>query len=626
MSYKAESYDVAVIGAGHAGIEAALASARLGAKTIMFTVSADWIGNMPCNPSIGGTAKGHLVRELDALGGEMGVAADKNMLQSRMLNLGKGPAVHSLRAQIDRRAYSGYMKHTVELQKGLDVKQAEVTDIEKDGDGWLITTRLGAVHKVKAAVIATGTFLAGRIYVGEVNYASGPDGQFPANALSQSLKKLGLPLRRFKTGTPARVAKDSIDFSKTQVQPGDDKVVPFSYRTEEPKPNTVVCHITYTGEETKQVILKNLHRSPLYAGVIHGVGPRYCPSIEDKIVRFSDKPRHQLFIEPCGADTEEMYLQGMSSSLPEEVQIEFYHTIAGLENVKIIRNAYAIEYDCVDPLALTPTLEIKNNEGLYGAGQFNGSSGYEEAAAQGFVAGANAALKVLHRSPLILSRASSYIGTLIDDLVTKGCSDPYRMMTSRSEYRLLLRQDNADERLMPTGRELGLIDDKTWEAFLLRKKQKEDEIKRLCSTTVAPGDEINAMLTSLGTAPLTTGTHLSELLKRPQIKYADLAPFDLSRTPLPDSVTEKVETEIKYEGYIVRQSAQVEEMLRLEKQEIPADTDYDAVYGLRLEAKEKLNKIRPCNIGQASRISGVSPADISVLLIHFEKMRQEGGK
>ena len=623
MNYLADSYDVAVIGAGHAGIEAALASARLGCNTVIFTVSADWIGNMPCNPSIGGTAKGHLVRELDALGGEMGKAADANMLQCRMLNLGKGPAVHSLRAQIDRRAYSGYMKHAVELQKNLDVKQAEVTDIFKETDGWHVITRMGAEHICKTVILATGTFLGGKIFVGEVSYSSGPDGQFPANALSDSLKKLGLELRRFKTGTPARVSRDSINFDLTEEQPGDDKIVPFSYSTVNPRENTVMCHIAYTNDKTKEIILKNLHRSPLYGGAIEGVGPRYCPSIEDKIVRFADKQRHQLFIEPCGADTEEMYLQGMSSSLPEEVQIQFYHTIKGLENVKIIRNAYAIEYDCIDPITLHATLEVKGHEGLYGAGQFNGSSGYEEAAAQGFVAGVNAAHKVLDKPPLILSRASSYIGTLIDDLVTKGCSDPYRMMTSRSEYRLLLRQDNADERLMPVGRHLGLINDETWESFLHRTKLKEQEIERLRKTTLAPNEKLNEMLISKGTAPLTTGCKLDELLRRPQLSYADLCEFDVNRPNLPDSVAEKVETEIKYEGYIVRQNAQVEEMLRLEKQLIPDSIDYKNVYGLRLEAVEKLTKVRPTNIGQASRISGVSPADISVLIIYLEKLRQE---
>lgn len=617
--YNAGEYEVAVIGGGHAGVEAALASARLGCKTIMFTISVDWVGNMPCNPSIGGTAKGHLVRELDALGGEMGKAADKNTLQSRMLNLGKGPAVHSLRAQIDRRAYSEYMKHAVELQEKLDVKQCEITDIYRENEIWHCVSKLGADFSCRSVVIATGTFLGGRVYVGEVNYASGPDGNFPATALAESLKKLGLPLRRFKTGTPARVSRDSIDFSELEVQEGDSRVVPFSYSTEIPPENKVVCHISYTNDETKRVILENINRSPLYAGEIEGVGPRYCPSIEDKIVRFADKKRHQFFIEPCGINTEEMYLQGLSSSLPEEVQIELYKTVPCLKDVKIMRNAYAIEYDCVDPTAMRATLEMKDFPCLYGAGQFNGSSGYEEAAVQGFIAGANAALKVQSKEPLILSRASSYIGTLIDDLVTKGCSDPYRMMTSRSEYRLLLRQDNADERLMPIGRKLGLIDGKTYSAFLLRKEQKEREIERLKAAFLAPNEELNRLLEEHGTAPISAGTRLSDLVKRPQISYDMLAPFDKERPDLPFSVREKVETEIKYEGYIARQQAQVNEMLRLEGKIIPSDIDYSSVYGLRLEAVEKLNKIRPANIGQASRISGVSPADISVLLIYLTK-------
>ena len=617
--YAAGEYAVAVIGGGHAGIEAALAAARLGCKTIMFTISVDWIGNMPCNPSIGGTAKGHLVREVDALGGEMGKAADKNTLQSRMLNLGKGPAVHSLRAQIDRRAYSGYMKHTVELQENLDVKQCEITDIYSDNGIWHCITRLGADYSCRTVILATGTFLEGRVYVGEVNYPSGPDGNFPATELGLSLKRLGLPLRRFKTGTPARVLKSSIDFSDTEVQEGDETVTPFSFSTDTPPENTVVCHMSYTNDETKRVILENINRSPLYAGVIEGIGPRYCPSIEDKIVRFADKKRHQFFIEPCGAETEEMYLQGMSSSLPEEVQTAFYKTIPCLKNVKIIRNAYAIEYDCVDPLAMRATLEMKNYPGLYGAGQFNGSSGYEEAAAQGLVAGINAALKVKGNKPLVLSRASSYIGTLIDDLVTKGCSDPYRMMTSRSEYRLLLRQDNADERLMPIGHKLGLISEETYSAYLKREEQKNAEIGRLNTVFLAPGDEINALLESAGTAPLTTGIRMSELIKRPQVSYDMLAPFDKERPPLPRSVREKVEVEIKYEGYIARQRAQVNEMLRLEGKKIPENIDYNDVYGLRLEAREKLDKVRPADIGQASRISGVSPADVSVLLIYLSK-------
>ena len=617
--YAAGEYDVAVIGGGHAGIEAALAAARLGCKAIMFTISVDWIGNMPCNPSIGGTAKGHLVREIDALGGEMGKAADKNTLQSRMLNRGKGPAVHSLRAQIDRRAYSGYMKHTVELQENLDVKQCEITDIYSDNGIWHCITKLGADFSCRTVILATGTFLAGRVYVGEVNYPSGPDGNFPATDLSLALKKLGLPLRRFKTGTPARVLKSSIDFSDTEVQEGDETVTPFSFSTDSPPENTVVCHMAYTNDETKRVILENINRSPLYAGVIEGVGPRYCPSIEDKIVRFADKKRHQFFIEPCGAETEEMYLQGLSSSLPEEVQTALYKTVPCLKNVKIIRNAYAIEYDCIDPLAMRATLEMKNYPGLYGAGQFNGSSGYEEAAAQGLVAGINAALKVKGNKPLVLSRASSYIGTLIDDLVTKGCSDPYRMMTSRSEYRLLLRQDNADERLMPIGHKLGLISEETYSAYLKREEQKNAEIGRLNTVFLAPGEEINALLESAGTAPLTTGIRMSELIKRPQVSYDMLAPFDKERPPLSHSVREKVEVEIKYEGYIARQKAQVNEMLRLEGKKIPENIDYNDVYGLRLEAREKLDKVRPADIGQASRISGVSPADVSVLLIYLSK-------
>ncbi len=617
--YDAGCYDVAVIGGGHAGVEAALAAARLGCKTIMFTISVDWVGNMPCNPSIGGTAKGHLVRELDALGGEMGKAADKTTLQSRMLNLGKGPAVHSLRAQIDRRAYSEYMKHAVELQQGLDVKQCEIVKIEKNDDGWHCISNLGAEFVCKAVILATGTFLGGRIYVGEVNYSSGPDGNFPANELAECLKELGVPLRRFKTGTPARVARDSIDFYCLEVQEGDERVVPFSYSTETPPENKVVCHIGYTNDDTKEVILKNINRSPLYSGDIEGVGPRYCPSIEDKIVRFADKKRHQFFIEPCGERTEEMYLQGMSSSLPEEVQIEFYKTIPCLKNVKIIRNAYAIEYDCIDPSALKATLEMKEFEGLYGAGQFNGSSGYEEAAAQGLIAGINAALKVQGKDQLVLSRSSSYIGTLIDDLVTKGCQDPYRMMTSRSEYRLLLRQDNADERLMPTGYKIGLVNKETYDAFRLRTKQKEEEIERLNSTFIGPNVKLNTIMEELGTAPMTTGMRLSDLVKRPQLSYDILAEFDKDRPELSKDVTEKVETEIKYEGYITRQQAQVNEMLRLENKLIPKDIDYNNVYGLRLEAIEKLNKIRPTNIGQASRISGVSPADVSVLLIYLAK-------
>lgn len=624
MSYFADTYEVLVIGAGHAGIEAALASARLGCRTAIFTINLDWVGNLPCNPSIGGTAKGHLVKEVDALGGEMGKAADATMIQSRMLNRGKGPAVHSLRAQIDRRAYSDYMKHALELQKGIDLKQAEIVSLEQSGEGmWKSTTRLGAEYISNTVIIATGTFLGGRIYVGDVNYESGPDGTFAATELGVSLKKLGITLRRFKTGTPARVHRASIDYSALEVQPGDDIIVPFSYSTETPGENKVVCHMAYTNERTKAVIEANLHRSPLFSGDIEGVGPRYCPSIEDKIVRFSDKPRHQLFIEPCGLQTEEVYLQGMSSSLPEDVQVALYRTLAGFENVQIMRNAYAIEYDCIDPLLLFPTLEVMSLPGLYGAGQFNGSSGYEEAAAQGFVAGVNAAHKVLGKPPFTLDRASSYIGTLIDDLVTKGCADPYRMMTSRSEYRLILRQDNADERLMPYGRELGLIGDAVWLAYQERVSLKTAEIKRLSSTSVPPSERLNALLVSRETSTVQSGVRLDDLLRRPQIDYDCLAPFDTTRPALPYRVIEKVEVEIKYAGYIKRQLAQVAEMRRLESCILARDTDYMQLSSLRSEAREKLSKIQPLSIGQASRISGVSPADISALIIWLERKRKQ---
>ncbi len=621
MSYFSGNYDLVVIGAGHAGVEAALAGARLGLKTAVFVINLDSVGNMPCNPSIGGTAKGHLVREIDALGGEMGKAADKNTLQSRMLNLGKGPAVHSLRAQIDRRRYSDYMKHALELQENLEVRQAEIVDIWKDDEGWHSMTHLGAEFVSKTVIIATGTYLLGKIFIGEHNFESGPDGTFPSRSLGFSLEKLNLPLRRFKTGTPARVLKSSIDFSELEVQPGDEKIFPFSYQTDKNDiKNKVNCHISYTNDKTKEVILRNLHRSPLYAGEIKGVGPRYCPSLEDKIVRFADKERHQLFIEPCGEETEEMYLQGMSSSLPEEVQIEFYKTIKGLENLQVMRPAYAIEYTCIDPLALNPTLEIKGHPGLFGAGQFNGSSGYEEAAAQGLIAGINAAMLVKNKEMLILDRSNSYIGTLIDDLCTKGCSDPYRMMTSRSEYRLLLRQDNADERLMPIGHKIGLVSDEVYAAFLARKEAKEKEIHRLETTTVAPGEAINKMLSSKGTTELSTGAKLADLIRRPQISYDDLAPFDKNRPEIQDSVAEKINTEIKYKGYIEKQLAVVAEMKRLEDKLIPENIDYSAITGLRLEAIEKLQKIMPRSVGQASRISGVSPADISVLLVWLERI------
>ena len=615
MIYDAGKYDVAVIGAGHAGIEAALAAARLGCHTAVFTINMDAVGNCPCNPSIGGTAKGHLVREIDALGGEMGKTADACTLQSRMLNLGKGPAVHSLRAQIDRNRYARVMKHKLELCPNLEMKQAEVVDLQRAAEGWVLTTRLGAQYACRAVVLATGTFLGGRIFVGDVSYAGGPDGMFPATELAGALKKLGIALRRFKTGTPARVLRSSIDFSELEVQNGDEPVTPFSFDTETPPENRAVCHVSWTNERTKAVILENIHRSPLYGGMIEGVGPRYCPSIEDKIVRFSEKPRHQLFIEPCGADTEEIYLQGMSSSLPEDVQVAFYRTIKGLEHVQIMRCAYAIEYDCCDPLQLTSTLEFRELPGLYGAGQFNGSSGYEEAAAQGFVAGANAALKLLGRAPLVLDRASSYIGTLIDDLITKGVTDPYRMMTSRSEYRLVLRQDNADERLTPIGRELGLISDARWEKFRKKQAQKAEEMKRAQKTVLPPSQALNDILVSRETSPVSTGVRLSELLRRPQISYADLHPVDPARPDYPREIFESVETALKYEGYIRRQLQDIEEMRRLEKRLLPPDVDYDGIAGLRLEAREKLNRVRPENIGQAGRISGVSPADISVLLI-----------
>ncbi|HJI57551.1 MAG: tRNA uridine-5-carboxymethylaminomethyl(34) synthesis enzyme MnmG [Pseudoruminococcus massiliensis] len=622
----AGKYDVAVIGAGHAGIEAALASARLGCKTAVFTINMDAVGNCPCNPSIGGTAKGHLVRELDALGGEMGKAADETFLQMRMLNRGKGPAVHSLRAQIDRRAYAERMKHCLELQQNLELRQAEITDLVKNDDGeWELTTRLKTKYLAKAVVIATGTYLGGVVFVGDVSYESGPDGIFPSKFLPDALKNMGMSIRRFKTGTPARVLKSSIDFTDLEEQAGDEPVIPFSYDTLEPGENKVLCHISWTNEKTKKIILDNLHRSPLYSGKIEGIGPRYCPSIEDKIVRFSEKERHQLFIEPCGLNTEEMYLQGMSSSLPEDVQTAFYHSIKGLENAVIMRPAYAIEYYCCDPLQLRRTLEFIDFENLYGAGQFNGSSGYEEAAVQGFVAGVNAALKILGREPMVLDRASSYIGTLIDDLVTKGCQDPYRMMTSRSEYRLVLRQDNADSRLTPIGRKIGLISDERWERFNKKQELIKEELKRVKATVIAPSEKVNEILVSRETSAINTGVRLIDLIKRPQLGYDALSEIDENRPNIDRNIFEQVETEIKYEGYIKRQLIVIDQVRRLECKILPENIDYNAIDGLRLEAREKLTKVRPENIGQASRISGVSPADISVLVIYLASLRNKNG-
>lgn len=619
--YFAGKYDVAVVGAGHAGVEAALAAARLGAKTCLFTLNLDKIANMPCNPSIGGTAKGHLVREIDALGGEMGKAADKMMIQSRMLNLGKGPAVHSLRAQEDRAFYHILMKKTVEYQKNLDVKQAEIVEVRSDGNGGVlgVTTHLGAFYEVHNVVICTGTYLKGIIYVGDRKYESGPDASQPAKPLSASLEALGIKLRRFKTGTPARVARDSIDYDKLEIQYGDEHIVPFSFETEEPLENKVTCWIGYTNEDTHKIIRENIGRSPLYSGKIEGIGPRYCPSIEDKVMRFPEKIRHQFFVEPMGLQTDEMYLSGMSSSLPEDVQIALYRSVKGLENVRIMRNAYAIEYDCCDSLDLEPTLEFIRVKGLFGAGQFNGTSGYEEAAAQGLLAGINAARRSQGKEGIVLERSNSYIGTLVDDLVTKGVMDPYRMMTSRSEYRLILRQDNADMRLTELGHEIGLISEERYEKFIEKKRLCKEETARLESTTIRMSPELNAMLIEKGTAPLNEGMRAAELLKRPQINYNDLAPFDSERRPLPDAVVEQVEIGIKYEGYIKKQLAQVEQMHRLEEKKIPEDIDYKAIHGLRLEAAEKLERIRPMNIGQAGRISGVSPADVSVLLIYLQR-------
>lgn len=625
MNYSMGEFDVAVVGAGHAGVEAALASARLGCNTVLFTISLDQIANMPCNPSIGGTAKGHLVREIDALGGEMGRAADKCFIQSRMLNKGKGPAVHSLRVQADRVKYHNYMKKVCEKQNNLCVKQAEIAEILTDnGRITGVRTRLGAEYAVKAVIIATGTYLKGKIHIGEASYESGPDAALPAIYLSESLRKNGIELRRFKTGTPCRVHKRSINFEEMERQDGDSDIVPFSFETDKNGlENIVSCYITYTNAETHKVILDNLDRSPLYSGRIEGVGPRYCPSIEDKIVRFADKERHQLFVEPMGLETDEYYLQGMSSSLPEDVQQSFLRTIKGLENVEIMRPAYAIEYDCCNPVQMKSTLEFKSLKGLYGAGQFNGSSGYEEAAAQGLVAGINAALSVQGRQPMILDRASSYIGTLIDDLVTKGCADPYRMMTSRSEYRLVLRQDNADQRLTPIGYKLGLISEESYQRLLEKERLTEDEIKRVRKLNIAPSDKLNSFLEEKGTSALTTGCKLADLIRRPQLGYDILKEFDEQRPELPFEVREQVELQIKYEGYIEKQMEQIEIMRKLEGKALPDDIDYSEIRGLRLEAAEKLNRQKPENIGQASRISGVSPADVSVLAVWLE---QKGGR
>lgn len=609
-----------VIGGGHAGIEAALASARLGLKTCIFSISLDGVANLPCNPSIGGTAKGHLVREIDALGGEMGRAADSCFIQSRMLNRGKGPAVYSLRAQIDRRKYQTDMKHRLELCENLDLRQAEISEITLNEDGAVrsVITAAGAEYLCRAAIVCTGTYLKGRVIMGDYSRESGPDGVFPSIGLSASLRKIGVELVRFKTGTPPRINRRSIDFSKLEIQEGDENITPFSFETQGDLKNQVSCYITYTNEKTHKIILDNLHRSPLFSGDIKGIGPRYCPSIEDKIVRFKDKERHQLFVEPMGLDTEEMYLQGFSSSMPEEVQLEMIHSLPGFEHAQVTRSAYAIEYDCANPLQLLPTLEFKKIGGLYGAGQFNGSSGYEEAAAQGLIAGINAALKLLNREPFILERSQAYIGTLIDDLVTKGTNEPYRMMTSRSEYRLLLRQDNADLRLTPLGYKIGLISEERYRRFEEKRAAIEKETKRLKKLVFPPSELVNRILTEAGSTPIKTGARAEELLKRPQITYAALAAADTERPELSDEVCEQVEISIKYEGYINRQLAQAEQFSKLENKRLPDDIDYEKIEGLRIEAMQKLNKIRPVSLGQASRISGVSPADIAVLMIYLK--------